>query len=141
MYKFNNNHFSLIHSLRHVVYEASAADGVSHTCGFEDSFTLYEELEIAVYLVIQLKVVCQCVFPQVNFLARSIWVVEGWRQVAQLEVIEMVLGELLSSRSSDAIFWNRDGALYDSIMSIMPFCTVVAHEEGAIRVQMNSVYV
>ena len=128
-------------SLGHVVYEPSAADGVSHACGFEDPFAFYEELEIAVYVVIQFKVVGQCVFPQVNFLAWSVGVVEGWRQVAQLEVVEMVLGELLPSRSSDAIFWYRDGALYDSITSIMPFCTVVAHEEGAIRVQMNSVYV
>lgn len=124
-----------------MVYEPSAADGVSHSCGFEDPFAFYEELEIAVYVVIQFKVVCQCVFTYVNFLTRSIGVVKGWRQVAQLEVIEMVLGKLLPSRSSDAIFWNRDGALYDSITSIMPFCTVVAHEEGAIRVQMNSVYV
>jgi hypothetical protein len=67
--------------------------------------------------------------------------VEVERQVCDFEIIEMLVGELFSSWSSDAIVWNYYGALEYGISCIMPFAPVIAHEEGAIWVQMYTVYV
>ena len=59
-----------------MINEACARNSITHTSSFEYCFAFYEELQIAIYVVSQIKIICQIAFGELDLFAWPVWMIE-----------------------------------------------------------------
>jgi hypothetical protein len=114
-----------------MIYKPSARYSVTHAGRFEGVPTFDKELQIAVYLIGQIEIVCQLTWVDLDLLAWLVGMLELFRHCADFEVAQVIEAACVRVL---AVQWNRHGTLDDGIARVRPLLAVVAHEKAAVRV-------
>ena len=125
--------------LRVMIDPTSGCDCIAHACSFEHFVTLDKELEVTMDAIAEVEVIGQCVSPDRNRLAAR-QINFSW-QLSDFIVLDMIIYPVESSKTFTAtltILGNRNATFDNSFSCIFPDRVVIAHQEGAVRVQMHS---
>ena len=118
-----------------MIDEAGPRDRVTQACRLEYLFTLDEELQVTVHRVCQVEVVLKPVLAHDDLLAWLARMVKAVRHVTHLEVCQVTHAIF---RRVHTILGNCEARLEESVASIVPLGPVIAHEEGAVWVQVHT---
>ena len=111
-----------------MINETGGRDGVSQACRLKYLSTLDEELQVAVDVIGQLKVIQQLVLFNLDELAGLVGMLKLLGTVAQLEIVDVVEYRAVL-RGIETVLGHRNRALDDCFLRILPLVLIVAHEE------------
>lgn len=123
-------------SFWNVIHVANTGNRVAHSCSLVNRFAFHEKLEVAVDSLVKIEAVRQCIL-RVFLNVDSLDLVD-LGGISQHEVIDMFVDIDELCRILYAVLWDRHGALDYGIFCVLPLGFVVAHEEGAVWVEMNT---
>jgi len=120
-----------------VVDEARRRDRVSHPRRLVHFLALNEELHVAVDILSQGKIISQSSLVHLDLLVLVHGVVEVLGQVVDVEIVQNGI-QISGLGGVHAV--RRDGhrTLHDRLAAVSPFGLIIAHEEGTVRVEVDS---
>ena len=101
--------------------------------------TLYRELQIALVVAVQVKVIQQLVLFELNKLIGVHGVPYLLRHLRNLKVV-CLLDEVRILTRMHTVVRHRQRTLDNRILGILPLLGIVAHQKGAVGVQVHAAY-